>query len=52
MEAGHLVSAEATLRRVTTLAPQDAGAWGILGQILAAEHKAAEAKKATTRLRP
>jgi predicted CXXCH cytochrome family protein len=46
MEAGHLAGAELTLRRVTTMAPQDAGAWGILGQVLSAEHKAAEAKAA------
>jgi predicted CXXCH cytochrome family protein len=49
MEAGHLVSAEATLRRVTTMAPQDAGAWGILGHVLFAEHKAADAKAAFTK---
>jgi Flp pilus assembly protein TadD len=49
MEAGHLASAELTLRRVTTMAPEDAGAWGILGQVLSAERKSAEAKAAFTK---
>jgi Flp pilus assembly protein TadD len=44
MDAGQLPRAEATLRRVTTLAPDDAGAWGMLAQVVMREGRAAEAK--------
>jgi predicted CXXCH cytochrome family protein len=43
MEAGQLPRAEATLRRVTTLAADDAGAWGMLAQVVMREGRAAEA---------
>ena len=46
MESGHFPSAEQTLRHVTVIAPEDARAWGILGQVLASEHKNADAKVA------
>jgi predicted CXXCH cytochrome family protein len=49
MEAGHLLAAEATLRGVTAMAPEDAGAWGILGQVLSAEGKNAEARTSFVR---
>jgi len=43
MEAGQLRQADATLRRVTTLAPEDAGAWGMLAQVVMREGRAPEA---------
>jgi len=43
MDAGQLPRAEATLRRVTTLAPEDAGAWGMLAQVVMREGRAPEA---------
>jgi len=43
MEAGQLAKAEASLRRVTTLTPDDAGAWGMLGQVLWRAGRNAEA---------
>src|SRR6185503_17806719 len=43
MEAGQLRQADATLRRVTTLAPEDAGAWGMLGQVVMRQGRAPEA---------
>ncbi|HVW12010.1 MAG TPA: tetratricopeptide repeat protein [Bryobacteraceae bacterium] len=45
MDAGQLPRAEATLRRVTTLAPNDGGAWGMLAQVVLREGRAAEAKQ-------
>lgn len=49
MEAGRLPEAEATLRRVTALAPDDAGAWGMLGETLWREHRNTEAREALAR---
>ena len=46
MDAGRLQQAEATLRRVTAMAPGDAGAWGMLGQILWRQARNAEAMEA------
>lgn len=46
MEAGHLAAAEATLRRVIGMEPRDAGAWGILAQVLLLEHNEVDAKSA------
>jgi len=46
MDSVQLAQAEATLRRVTALAPDDAGAWGMLGQVLSRENKIAEARAA------
>lgn len=46
MESALLPQAEATLRRVVVIAPQDGGAWGMLAQVLARENRAAEAKAA------
>ena len=43
MDAGQLAKAEATLRRVTALAPDDAVAWGLLAQALARQNKNSEA---------
>jgi predicted CXXCH cytochrome family protein len=43
MEAGQLPKAEATLRRVVTIAPDDDGGWGMLAQVLWREGRAAEA---------
>ena len=43
MDAGRLQQAEATLRRVTAMAPDDAGAWGMLGQVLWRQARNAEA---------
>ncbi|HEU5021928.1 MAG TPA: tetratricopeptide repeat protein [Bryobacteraceae bacterium] len=43
MEADQLRQAEATLRRVTTLAPDDAGAWGMLAQVVMRQARAPEA---------
>jgi predicted CXXCH cytochrome family protein len=49
MESGQLAKAEATLRRVTALAPDDDGAWGMLGQVLWRENRNAAAKAAFER---
>ncbi len=46
MEAGLLTQAEATLQRVTALAPDDDGAWGMLGQVLWRKKSNAAAKVA------
>ena len=43
MDAGRMPQSEATLRRVTTLSPDDAGAWGMLAQVLWREDRNAEA---------
>ncbi len=49
MDAGQLAKAEATLRRVTALAPDDDGAWGMLGQVLWREKRNTAAKAAFER---
>ena len=46
MELGQLPKAEATLRRVLVLVPDDAGAWAMLGQVLWRENRNAAAKTA------
>jgi len=46
MEAGQLDRAEATLRRVTVMAPDDGGAWGMLGQVLWRQRRNPEAMAA------
>jgi Flp pilus assembly protein TadD len=46
MDSGQLSKAEVTLRRVIALAPDDAGAWGMLGQVLWREDRNATAKAA------
>jgi predicted CXXCH cytochrome family protein len=43
MDASQLSKAEATLRRVTAMATDDAGAWGMLGQVLWREGRNTEA---------
>jgi Flp pilus assembly protein TadD len=43
MDAGQLPGAEATLRRVTTLTPEDSGAWGMLAQVVMRQGRAPEA---------
>ncbi len=49
MDAGQYPQAESTLRHAITLAPDDAGAWGMLGQVLWRQKKNAEAKTAFAR---
>ena len=44
--AGQLAQAETTLRRATALAPADAAAWGLLGQVLSLEKRRDEARAA------
>jgi predicted CXXCH cytochrome family protein len=46
MDSGQLAKAEATLRRVTAMDLDDAGAWGMLGQVLWRENKRQKAKAA------
>ena len=46
MDAGRLQQAEATLRRVTAMVTDDAGAWGMLGQVLWRQGRNAEAMEA------
>jgi Flp pilus assembly protein TadD len=43
MDAGQAARAEATLRRVVAMAVDDAGAWGMLGQVLWLQGRTAEA---------
>jgi predicted CXXCH cytochrome family protein len=49
MESGQLAKAETTLRRVIALAPDDDGAWGMLGQVFWRETRNAAAKAAFER---
>jgi predicted CXXCH cytochrome family protein len=46
MEARQFPQAEATLRRATTLSPEDPAAWGTLGWVLWQEDKGSEARAA------
>ncbi|HVY92741.1 MAG TPA: tetratricopeptide repeat protein [Bryobacteraceae bacterium] len=48
-DLGHLPDAEATLRRATSMAPDDPEAWGLLGETLWAQGKSAEGKAALTK---
>jgi Flp pilus assembly protein TadD len=49
MESRQFPQAEATLRRATTLSPEDPAAWGTLGWVLWQEDKGAEARSALER---